>query len=368
MSLGSPDAVSIIPPSAPNFSIGGRRIGGGYSAYVIAEMSANHNQDYEQASAIVRAAKEAGADAIKLQTYSPDTMTLDVRTPIFHIGRGTIWEGKNLYELYGEAYTPWEWQPRLKKLAESIGLQCFSTPFDFTAVDFLEQMDVPAHKIASFELVDIPLISRVAKTGKPVIMSTGMASREELREAVEAFYTAGGTQLALLKCTSAYPSPPSEMNLRTIADLASTFGVPIGLSDHSLGIAVPIAAVAAGACIIEKHFTLSRAIPGPDAAFSLEPEEFKAMVDGVRTAEQALGNVCYDLSEREKASRGFRRSLFVVQDVKAGELLSEKNVRSIRPGHGLPPKDWDRVLGQRAACDIARGTPLDWSLIMRAQS
>lgn len=348
--------------SAP-FTINGREIGAGRPAYIIAEMSANHHHDFEQAAAIVRAAKDAGADAIKLQTYRPDTMTIDARTPSFQIGQGTIWEGRNLFELYGEACTPWEWQPGLKQMADAIGLDCFSTPFDFTAVDFLEQMGVPAHKIASFELVDLPLIRRVARTGKPVILSTGMGSLEEIDEAVRAFREAGGTQLALLKCTSAYPSPAADMNLRTIPHLGEAFGVPAGLSDHTLGIAVPVAAVALGACIIEKHFTLSRATPGPDSAFSLEPREFRAMVDAVRAAEQALGRVSYAVAEREKASRVFRRSLFVVEAVAAGEMLTERNVRCIRPGNGLHPRHLPVVIGRRAASAIARGTPLDWNLI-----
>lgn len=348
------------------FSINGRIIGSEAPTYVIAEMSANHNQDFAQAVALIKAAAEAGADAIKLQTYTADTMTLNERTPLFQIGKGTIWEGRNLHDLYGEAFTPWDWQPEIKQAANDLGLDCFSTPFDFTAVDFLEQMNVPAHKIASFEIVDLPLIRRVAKTGKPVIMSTGMASLAEIDDAVRAFRTAGGTQLALLKCTSAYPSPAADMNLRTIPHLSESFGVPAGLSDHTLGISVPVAAVALGACIIEKHFTLSRATPGPDSAFSLEPAEFKAMVDAVRTTEQALGRVSYELLENEKASRVFRRSLFVVADMAAGEVFSEKNVRSIRPGHGLPPKYVDVVLGRKAAAPIERGTPLDWPLIAGA--
>ena len=276
-----------------------------------------------------------------------------------------MWKGRNLYELYAEAYTPWEWQPKLKQVAEELGLDCFSTPFDFTAVDFLEGMDVPAHKIASFELVDLPLIRKVAKTGKPVIMSTGMASLMEIDESVRAFREAGGKQLTLLKCTSAYPSPPEEMNLRTIPHLAEAFGVPVGLSDHTLGIAVSVAAVALGACVIEKHFTLSRAAGGPDAAFSLEPSEFKAMVEAVRTAEKALGRVSYQVSEKEKASRVFRRSLFVVEDIKAGEVFTEQNIRSIRPGHGLPPKHLPAVLGCIAARDTQRGSPLSWELVRR---
>ena len=348
------------------FSINGRIIGPEAPTYVIAEMSANHNHDFAQAVALIKAAAEAGADAIKLQTYTADTMTLNERTPLFQIGKGTIWEGRNLHDLYGEAFTPWDWQPKIKQAANDLGLDCFSTPFDFTAVDFLEQMNVPAHKIASFEIVDLPLIRRVAKTGKPVIMSTGMASLAEIDDAVRAFRTAGGTQLALLKCTSAYPSPAADMNLRTIPHLSESFGVPAGLSDHTLGISVPVAAVALGACIIEKHFTLSRATPGPDSAFSLEPAEFKAMVDALRTTEQALGRVSYDLLDNEKASRVFRRSLFVVADMAAGDVFSEKNVRSIRPGHGLPPKYVDVVLGRKAAASIARGTPLDWPLIAGA--
>lgn len=357
--MSTPTAAS---PCSP-FRIGNRVIGPGAPIYVIAEMSANHNQDYEQAAAIVRAAKEAGADAIKLQTYTPETMTLDLRTPVFQIGQGTIWEGKNLYELYGEAYTPWEWQPRLKALAEELGMDCFSTPFDATSVEFLEKMQVPAYKIASFEIVDLPLIRRVAQTGKPLIMSAGMASMTEVEEAVNAFRAAGGTELALLKCTSAYPSKPQDMNLRTIPHLAATFGVPAGLSDHTLDTTVPIAAAALGACIVEKHFTLSRAVPGPDSAFSLEPSEFRAMVEAMRTVEQALGTVSYAMSKKEAASRVFRRSIFVVRDIAAGDPLTEENIRCIRPGYGLPPKHWTEVLGRKAGAAIPRGTPLDWNLL-----
>jgi N-acetylneuraminate synthase len=346
-----------------SFAINGRKIGPGHPVYIIAEMSANHHQDFAQAEAIVRAAKQAGADAIKLQTYTADTMTIDARGPSFQIGRGTLWEGRNLHDLYGEATTPWEWQPKLKRLADELGLACFSTPFDATAVEFLERMDVPAHKIASFELVDLDLIRRVACTGKPVIMSTGMGSLQEIDEAVEAFRTAGGTQLALLKCTSAYPALPAEMNLRTIPHLAEAFGVVAGLSDHTMGVAAPVAAVALGACIVEKHFTLSRAVPGPDSAFSLEPDEFKAMVGAVRETEQALGRVSYEVSEKEKASRVFRRSLFVVADVGSGELLTAENVRCIRPGTGMHPRHLPEVLGRRASRDLARGTPLEWSSI-----
>ena len=346
--------------------INGRRIGVVCPVYIIAEMSANHNQDFDQAVKIIEAAKEAGTDAIKLQTYTPDTLTIDCDNEYFRIGKGTIWEGRNLYDLYGEAYTPWEWQPRLKEIAEDLGLDLFSTPFDHTAVDFLEEMNVPAHKIASFEIVDLPLIRRVAQTGKPIIMSTGMASLAEIDEAVRTIREAGATQIALLKCTSAYPAPPEEMNLRTIPHLAQAFDVPVGLSDHTLGIAVPVAAVALGACIVEKHFTLSRDAPGPDSAFSLEPQEFKAMVEAIRVAEKALGEVRYEVTEHEAASRVFRRSLFVVQDVKPGEVFTVENVRSIRPGYGLHTRYMDEVLGRQAARDIERGTPLSWSNIAGA--
>jgi N-acetylneuraminate synthase len=344
-------------------NIAGREIGAGRPAYIIAEMSANHGQDLEQARAIIRAAKEAGADAVKLQTYTPDTITLNSDRPEFLIGSGTIWSGRRLYDLYGEAYTPWEWQPELARYANELGLHCFSSPFDETAIDFLETLKVPAYKIASFELVDIGLIRRVASTGKPTILSTGMASREEIGEAVDAYRSAGGTQLALLKCTSSYPSSPTEINLRTIDDLASRYKVPVGLSDHTTGIAVPVAAVAVGACIIEKHLTLSRAHPGPDSAFSLEPYEFKSLVDAVRTAEQALGCVNYAISDKEQASRVFRRSLFAVHDIRAGEALTKNNVRSIRPAAGLPPKHLEQVLSMTARVDIARGTPIAWELI-----
>ena len=343
--------------------IDARTIGAGHPAYVIAELSANHGQDFDEALRLVQVAAEVGADAVKLQTYTPDTLTLDCDNEHFRIGEGTIWEGKNLYELYGEAYTPWEWQPELKAAANRLGLDCFSTPFDSTAIDFLERMEVPAYKIASFELVDLSLIEKVANTGKPIIMSTGMASLQEIGEAVETIQSGGGNQLALLKCTSAYPSPPEEMNLRTIAHLADAFDVPVGLSDHTLGIAVHVAAVSVGACIVEKHLTISRSVPGPDSAFSLEPREFREMVEAIRTAEKAMGRVSYQCTSKEQASRCFRRSLFVVRDVRAGQSFSEENVRSIRPGYGLPPKHLKLVIGQFAATDISAGTPLQWDLI-----
>jgi pseudaminic acid synthase len=343
-------------------TINSRRIGPGEPAYLVAEMSANHHQEFGQAVKVLEAAKKAGADAIKLQTYTPDTLTISSQQEYFRI-TGTIWEGRTLHDLYREAYMRWEWQPKLKEVADALGLDFFSTPFDFTAVDFLEQLAVPAYKIASFELVDLPLLRRVAQTGKPVILSTGMASLEEIQEAVATLKDAGCRQLALLKCTSAYPAPPGEMHLRTIPHLAGTFGVPVGLSDHTLGLAVPVAAVALGACIIEKHLTLSRDLPGPDSAFSLEPEEFKAMAAAVRTAEQALGQVSYEITPAQEASRVFRRSLFVVRDLQAGEELTPENVRSIRPGYGLHTRHLEEVLGKRAKKAIARGTPLAWDLI-----
>jgi pseudaminic acid synthase len=346
--------------------IGEHSIGPGHPTYVIAEMSANHGRKFDHAVEIVRAAKDAGADAVKLQTYTPDTITIQSDQSCFQVGGGTLWDGRTLYDLYAEAYTPWDWQPRLKKAAEELEMDLFSSAFDSTAVDFLEEMGVPAHKVASFELVDIPLIQRMARTGKPLIMSTGMATVEEIEEALLSARAAGATQIALLKCTSAYPAPAEEMNLRTIPEMAQRFGVPVGLSDHTMGIAVPVAAVALGACIIEKHLTLSRSTPGPDSAFSLEPQEFRAMVDAVRTAEKALGEVHFGLSEKEEASRAFRRSLFVVEDVKPGEAFNTSNVRSIRPGHGLHPRHLTEVLGKRAARGIKRGTPLSWEFVVRS--
>jgi pseudaminic acid synthase len=343
-----------------------RRIGPGYPTYIIAEMSANHRQSFDQAVELVRAAKEAGADAIKLQTYTPDTITMDSRRPEFLIGKGSLWEGRTLYELYGEACMPWDWQPKLKEEAEKLGLHCFSTPFDDTAVDFLESMDVPVYKIASFELVDTGLLSKVAATRKPVIMSTGMATLGEIDEAVRRLRGAGCNQLALLKCNSGYPAQPEEMNLRTIPHLAEAFGVPVGLSDHTLGIATAVAAVALTACIIEKHLTLRRSDGGPDSAFSLEPHEFKAMVDAIRETEKVLGTVQYKSTEMELASHVFRRSLFVVKDMKTGDIFTEENVHSIRPAHGLAPKHLTNVLGRLATRPVEAGTPLCWEMISLA--
>jgi N-acetylneuraminate synthase len=351
------------PRKTPEFGIAGRPIGPGHPTYVIAEVSANHHQERKIAEEIVAAAAAAGADAVKLQTYTADTITLDCRNEHFQIRQGTIWDGKVLHDLYQEAYTPWEWQPGLAELAASLGLHCFSSPFDRTAVAFLEEMDVPAYKVASFELVDLPLIRCIAGTGKPMVISTGMASLAEIDEAVRTARAAGATSLALLRTNSGYPASPAEIHLRCIPRLAEVFGCVAGLSDHTLGIAVPVAAVALGACIIEKHITLSRATAGPDSAFSLEPREFEEMVEAIRVAEQALGRVHFGATEKERASRQFRRSLFIVQDVRQGELLTAENVRSIRPGSGLHTRYLETVLGRRAARDAPRGTPLSWDLV-----
>ncbi len=346
-----------------SLQINQRIVGAGQPVYVIAEISANHNHEFEQAAKIVRAAKDAGADAVKLQTYTADTITLRSDQECFVVKGGTLWDGKTLHNLYSEAFMPWEWQPKLKVIANELGMDLFSSAFDETAVDFLESMGVPAHKVASFELVDIPLIQKMASTGKPLIMSTGMANLEEIDEAVAAARGAGATQIALLKCTSAYPASPEEMNLRTIPYLAAHAGLPVGLSDHTMDVAVPVTAIALGACIIEKHLTLSRAVPGPDSAFSLEPSEFKAMVDAVRIAERSLGQARFGASEKEEGSRLFRRSLFVVADMKCGETFTEENVRSIRPGRGLHTRHLREVLGKPAAREIQRGTPLSWDLV-----
>lgn len=342
-----------------NFRIDGRPVGRGKPVYFIAEISANHNQDYRSAERHVRAARDAGADAVKLQTYTPQTMTIDSDRPCFRI-QGTLWKGRTLYDLYGEAYTPWKWHKPLKRLAEKLGLSLFSTPFDETAVDFLEGLRVPAHKIASFENVDLPLLRKVAATGKPVIMSTGMSTRRELDEAVAALRRAGARNIALLKCTSAYPAKPEDMNLRTIPDMSARYGLPVGLSDHTLGSDVAIAAAALGACIVEKHLIVSRRVASPDSAFSMEPAEFRRMVDSVRLVERSLGRVSYEPGPHERDTRRLRRSLFVVQDMNKGDEFTPQNVRRIRPGQGLLPREYERVLGRRAARDLSRGTPLAW--------
>lgn len=340
-----------------------RKIGPGYPTYFIAELSANHKQDYGEAEKLLRAAFEAGADAIKLQTYTPDTLTIDCDRDIFRHGGGSLWKHRTLYDLYQDAYMPWEWQPKLKKLADNLGITLFSTPFDLTAVDFLEKMAVPAYKISSFEIIDLPLIRRAAATGKPLIISTGMATIEEIEDAVNTVGDSGNNQLVLLKCTSSYPADPADMHLRTIPDLSARFNIPCGLSDHTTGAAIPIAAVTLGACVVEKHFTLSRADNTVDSAFSMEPAEFKEMVNEVRLVEKSLGSVHFGPSKRETESLSFRRSLFIVSDMRKGDVLTPENMRSIRPGQGLSPKHYDQVLGRRINRDVPKGTPLSWDLI-----
>jgi N-acetylneuraminate synthase len=344
--------------------IDGRVIGGAPArAFLIAELSANHGGRLDTALEIVRAAAAAGVDAIKLQTYRPDTITLDHDGEPFRIASGTSWDGRTLFSLYEEAQTPWAWHQPIRDEAMSLGLTWLSSPFDPSAIDLLESLDVPAYKIASFEIVDIGLIQRIAATGKPMIISTGMATLAEIEEAVTTARDAGATDIALLKCTSAYPTPPDEVNLRTIPHLADAFGLPVGLSDHTLGIAVPVAAVAMGAVIVEKHVTLRRADGGPDSAFSLELDELREMVSQIRVAERAIGKVTYAPTQHEVRSRSLRRSLFVVEDVRAGEVFTQANVRSIRPGHGLHTRHLPEILGRRAARDVERGTPLTWGLI-----
>lgn len=334
--------------------------------YIIAEISANHNQSYTLAKKMVRVAKNVGADAVKLQTYTPDTLTIKSKRPEFMVKGGTPWDGKSLYELYGGAYMPWEWQPKLKKLAQNLGIELFSTAYDKTAVDFLEEMQMPLYKIASMELVDLSLVEYIASKKKPIIMSTGMASLNEIRDAVETAKKAGAKQITLLKCTSAYPSLPEEVNLVAMPYLSAVFHLPVGLSDHTLGIAIPIAAVALGACVVEKHITLSRSIPTPDRDFSLEPDEFKIMVDGIRTVEKAMGENKIGMTKHEVVGQIQRRSLFVVEDMKVGDVFTEENVRSIRPGFGLLPKYISEILGKKALRNIERGTPFRWELLRKS--
>ncbi len=345
--------------------IGSRTIGPGHPCYLIAELSANHGNDYAIAEATIRAMKEAGADAVKVQTYTADTITLNCREAPFVVRGGTLWDGKTLHDLYQEASMPWEWQPRLKALSDDLGMDFFSSPFDATAVDFLESMDVPVHKIASFELVDIPLLKMVAATGKPVIMSTGMGTLDEIQEALDTLKHASSGPVALLKCTSAYPADPAEMHLLTIQDMGKRFGVPVGLSDHTMGHVVPVAAVALGACIVEKHFILDRSQGGPDSSFSMTPEEFRAMTDAIRMTEKALGRVNYQVSEKESGSRAFRRSLFIAADIREGEAFTTANLRSVRPANGLHTRHLDEIIGKSATSDLKAGTPLDWAHVAR---
>lgn len=343
--------------------IDNKSIGEKNPVFIVAELSANHNQDINIAKKTIKAAAESGADGIKLQTYTPDTMTIDCDNEYFRIKQGTIWDGQNLYDLYKTAYTPWKWHKELKDYAEKLGLILFSTPFDKSAVDFLEKLDVPAYKIASFEITDIPLIEYIAKMGKPIIFSTGIAKKEDIELVVEACKKHNNEKLVILKCTSAYPAPVEEANLKTIPDIADRFQTIVGLSDHTLGSDVVIASVALGAKVIEKHFIIDRSQGGPDSKFSMEPEEFRQMVDSVRTVEKALGKVTYELTRKAENGRELSRSLFVVEDVKKGQELTERNVRSIRPGYGMHPKHYFEVMGKKSSKDIKRGTPLDWDLI-----
>lgn len=331
--------------------------------FIIAELSANHGNDIEIAKQTIKAAKESGADAIKLQTYTPDTITIDCQNNFFQLTQGTIWDGRTLYDLYKEAYMPWEWHKELMDYAKELDIICFSSPFDHTAVDLLESLHVPAYKIASFEITDLPLIKYVASKRKPIIISTGIATMQEIDEAVNTCRQVGNDDIILLKCTSAYPANIEDANLLTMQNMKETFGVQVGLSDHTLGITVPVVSVALGAKVIEKHFILDKAIGGPDASFSLDPKEFKAMVDAVRDAEKALGVVDYALTEKKKKSREFSRSLFVVKNIKAGEAFTSENIRSIRPGYGLAPKHIESVFKNTARKDIERGTPVSWDLM-----
>lgn len=342
--------------------IAGRKIGTGHEPFVICELSGNHNGSLDRALAMIDAAAATGADAIKLQTYTPDTITLDSDAPDFRITDGP-WAGRTLHDLYAEAHTPYEWHAALFERARQLGVILFSTPFDDTAVDLLESLGAPAYKIASFEACDLPLITRVAKCGKPMIISTGLASLQEMGEALEAARSNGAAGVALLHCVSAYPAPMDEANVRTVPDLAARFGVVSGLSDHTPGAAASVAAVALGAAVIEKHFTLARADGGPDAAFSLEPAEFSALVADCKNAWRALGSANYDELGSERAAAGHRRSLYVAADVEAGDLLTADNVRSVRPGHGLPPKELPNVIGRRAARALKYGEALSWEMI-----
>jgi len=351
-----------MPAPPPEIEIAGRKIGAGHEPFVICELSGNHNGSLERALIMVDAAAATGCDAIKIQTYTADTITMDVDRPEFQI-HGGLWDGRSLYELYEEAHTPFEWHAALFERARQLGVILFSSPFDETAVDLLEGLGAPAYKIASFEAVDLPLIRYAAAKGKPLIISTGMANLAEIAAARDAALTAGAAGVVLLHCVSSYPATFDDANLRTITDMAERFGSPTGLSDHTPGTAASVAAVAMGACVIEKHFTLARADGGPDAAFSLEPPEFTALVDDCKAAWKALGRAQYDVLGSERGSLLFRRSLYVAADVKAGEPLSRANVRSIRPGNGLPPGHLDEVMGRKAVRDLTRGEPLAWDML-----
>jgi len=345
--------------------IGNKEISLNSTCFIIAELSANHKGDIEVAKETIKAAKRAGADCIKLQTYTADTITLDCDREDFKIAQGTVWDGQSFYELYEEAHTPWEWHQELFDVAKEEGLIIFSSPFDFSAVDFLENLNVPAYKIASFEITDTPLIEYVASKGKPVIISTGIASVEDIELALESCKKAGNDEVIILKCTSAYPAHPEDANLLTIPDISNKFNVVSGLSDHTLGIEAPVVAVAMGAKVIEKHFILDKAIGGPDAHFSLDESEFSEMVKAVRKAEQMMGVVDYEMTEKKKKRREFSRSLYVAENIKKGEIITEKNVRSVRPGFGLHPKHLKEVLGKKVMFDLEKGTPFSLEHLKR---
>lgn len=342
--------------------IGDKVISENSPAFIVAEMSGNHNMDFDRAVEILRAAKEAGADAVKIQTYTADTITLDCDDPCFRITQGTLWDGITLHKLYEKAYTPWEWQPRLKKLAEDMGLLLFSSPFDFSSVDFLEEMQVPAYKVASFEITDIPLIRKIARLGKPMILATGIARLADIELALQTCREEGNEQVILLKCCSAYPTPYEDVNLRTIPNMRETFNCLTGLSDHTMGSAVAVGAVALGARMVEKHMTLRRSDGGVDSAFSMEPQEFKEMVDNIRIVEKALGRATYDLSEKQVREREHSRSLFIAKDMKAGEVFTPENLRSVRPADGLHTKYYEQLLGRRITRDAKLGTPMTWDM------
>lgn len=343
--------------------IGNKTIGGENPCFIIAELSANHNGDLNVAIETIRAAKKTGADAIKLQTYTPDTLTIDCDNKHFKISEGTLWDGKTLYELYGEAYTPWEWHKKLFEVAEEEGLICFSSPFDKTAVDFLEELNVPAYKIASFEIQDIPLIEYAASKGKPIIISTGIAEEEDIKLAVDTCRNVGNNDIILLKCTSSYPAPLELANLNTIPDLKKRFNVEVGFSDHTYGALAPTIATTLGAKVIEKHFIMDKSIGGPDADFSLDVNEFTDLVNKVRDTEKLLGKISYQISEKVNKNRKFARSLFVIENVKQGEIITENNVRSIRPGYGLHPKYFNDILGKKFVKNVDRGEPLALDMI-----
>lgn len=343
--------------------IGRHIIGENRPAFIVAEMSANHNMDFDRAVAIIKAAKEAGADAVKIQTYTADTITLNCEDPCFQITQGTLWDGTTLYKLYATAYTPWEWHAELRKIAEGMGLEFFSAPFDLSSVDFLEEMEVPAYKVASFEITDIPLLKKIAGKGKPVIIATGIAHLADIELAVRTCREAGNENIILLKCTSAYPTPYGDVNLRTIPSMRDTFDCMVGLSDHTMGGAVAGAGVALGARVIEKHLTLRREDGGADSAFSMEPEEFGEMVTQIRIIEQALGKVTYDLTPSQEREREHSRSLFVAADMKAGDMFTPENLRSVRPANGLHTMYYEELLGKKITVDAKKGTPMDWKLV-----